>query len=29
MYLPSLAGGGAERVFVQLANEFSAMGLGA
>jgi glycosyltransferase involved in cell wall biosynthesis len=27
LYLPSLAGGGAERVFVQLANEFAALGL--
>src|ERR1700733_2248155 len=27
IYLPSLDGGGAERVFVQLANEFSALGL--
>ena len=27
LFLPSLDGGGAERVFVQLANEFSALGL--
>jgi len=27
LFLPSLDGGGAERVFVQLANEFAAMGL--
>lgn len=27
LYLPSLAGGGAERVFVELANQFAALGL--
>jgi hypothetical protein len=27
LFLPSLDGGGAERVFVQLANEFAAIGL--
>ena len=27
MFLPSLDGGGAERVFVELANEFAALGL--